>query len=323
MAPDKPIVAITRYIPPAGTAALEGKVNIRQRPDKYAPPRDELIRLLQGADAALVQLSDRIDGELLDACPMLKIVANMAVGYENVDHAAAAQRGVWVSNTPDVLTDATADLTLAIILAITRRIVETDGYMRQGAFKQWEPMLWLGSGLQGKVLGIVGYGRIGRAVAARARAFGMSIVYHDPGVSPAGDDRGLDLDELLATADIVSLHCPYKPELHHLIGARALSLMKPTAFFVNAARGKLHDEQALCTALKEGRIAGAALDVYENEPAFVAGLAELKNVVMVPHIGSATLETRNAMAALAANNILAVLGGGEPLTPVNKPAQGK
>ena len=314
-------VAVTRRIPKAGLNLLRDKFEVLLHDSDDAPNRAEIERLMADTDGAVTLLSDKVDGALLDACPRLKIVANHAVGFENVDVAAATERGIWVSNTPDVLTDATADLAMALILAVARRIVEADKYMRGGRYGGWGPRMLRGHDLNGRTLGIVGFGRIGRAVAHRAAAFGMKIVYYDPAAGPVETDveaRRVELDELIAESDVVSLHCPYKPELHHLFGAEQFAAMKPTALFVNTARGGLMDEAALAAALEAGEIAGAGLDVYEREPAFETGLAAMENVVMLPHIGSATYGTRDAMAELAARNVIEVLEGRKPVTPVNE-----
>jgi glyoxylate reductase len=320
MSSTKKTVAVTRLIPEAGLKILAQHFEIRQHRSNIPVNSEELHQLLNGVDGVMTMLSDKIDGALLDKFPQVKVVANFAVGHENINHQEAAERGVWVTNTPDVLTAATADIAMALILGITRRLVESDQFMRNGLYKQWEPNLLLGSGLDGKTLGVVGYGRIGRAVADRARAFGMKIVFSDPTMDGnVGEDAAVEFDYLIENADIVSLHCPYKAEMHHLINADVLKKMKPNSYFINTARGGLMDEKALYQALKNKEIAGAGLDVYENEPEFVEGLASLNNVVMVPHIGSATQETRDAMAELAANNIVEILLGRPPITPVNKP----
>ena len=252
-------------------------------------------------------LTDKIDGEVMDAAPALKIVANIAVGYDNLDVPAARQRGIVVTNTPDVLTEATAELTWALILGIARRVTEGDRLIRAGAWKRWGLDFMLGMELRGKQLGIIGRGRIGRAVAAKAPAFGMRAVFakHD-----------MSLDELLVTSDIISIHAPSTPETRHLINKRTLARMKRSAILVNTARGALVDEEALAWALSEHLIAGAALDVYEREPADQPLLKDFENVLLAPHLGSATRETRTAMAELAVRNALAVLNGDEPLTPV-------
>ena len=264
----------------------------------------------------IVLLPDRIDRAVLDAAPRLRIIANVAVGYDNLDVRHAAQKGVICTNTPDVLTEATADLAWALILDVTRRVSEGDRLARAGNWKGWTFEFMLGSGLQGKQLGIVGAGRIGRAVAERARAFGMTIAVtsrHDPGWP---DAEFMPLDRLLATSDVVSLHVPLSLETRGLIDQPALARMKRTAFLINTTRGAVVDESALAWALKEHMIAGAGLDVFENEPQINAALLTLENVVLSPHLGSATRETRTAMADLAVSNVLAVLSGQPPLTPI-------
>jgi glyoxylate reductase len=285
-------------------------------------PRPVLLELVAGADAILTLLHDRVDAELLDAAgPRLRCVANVAVGYDNVDLEAAAARGVAVANTPGVLDDATADLTLALILAAARRLGEGERLVRSGQPWRWGMGFMLGTDLRGKLLGIVGLGAIGSKVAARARAFGMEIAYAsrgpaDPEVVAALSAERLELDRLLAQADVVSLHCPLTPQTRRLIGAAELRAMKPTALLVNAARGPVVDEAALVEALREGWIAGAGLDVYEREPEMHPGLRQLDNAFLLPHLGSATVETRRAMAELAARNAIAAVRG-EPLpTPV-------
>ncbi len=249
------------------------------------------------------------------------MVANVAVGYDNVDVAACAARGVVCTNTPGVLTDATADLALGLILASTRRLGEAERMVRAGGTWSWSMFFMLGSGLQGKTLGIIGLGQIGTATARRARAFGMRIAYTgrrqaDAGLEAELEATRLDLDELLATADVVSIHCPLSDATRHLIDARRLGLMKPTAYLINCARGPIVAEAALAQALRDGTIAGAGLDVFEHEPAIEPELFELENVVLLPHLGSATIETRTAMGVLAARNAVAILAGEPPLTPI-------
>jgi glyoxylate reductase len=258
----------------------------------------------------MLMLTDRVDDELLDAAgPQLRIIANYAVGVNNVDLEACRRRDVVVSNTPDVLTETTAELTIALILALLRRVAEGDRLIRRGEDWVWAPNLMLGRGLGGLTLGLIGHGRIGQAVERLALAHGMRVVW-------SGHGRGLTPETLLADSDVVSLHLPLTEETHHLIDAAALARMKPTAVLVNTSRGPIVDEAALVDALRDGRIAGAALDVFEHEPEVHPGLLELENAVLIPHLGSATIETRTAMAVLAARNAAAVLGGSEALTPV-------
>jgi glyoxylate reductase len=318
----EPIFAVSNRLPETALEALRGAGELRIDERTEAIPRADLLQLVRGADAVLTLLHDRVDEELLEAAgPQLRCVANVAVGYDNVDLEAAARRGVVVTNTPGVLDDATADLTLALILAATRRIAEGDRLIRAGRPWTWGMSFMLGSSLRGKLLGIVGLGGIGRRVAERARAFGMEIAYHSRHPAPAGvvaelGAERLSLDELLARADVLSLHCPLTPETHHLIGEAQLAAMKPSAVLINAARGPVVDEPALAAALAAGKIAAAGLDVYEREPRVEPALLTLENVVLSPHLGSATVETRTAMAELAARNAISVLRGEEPLTPV-------
>jgi len=282
-------------------------------------PREELIDNIKDKDGLLSMVTDRIDDELMEKAPNLRIVANCGVGYDNIDVAAATERGIWVTNTPGVLTDATADLTFALILAAARRIIEGEARVRAGKFKSWAPFLFLGAQVTGKILGIIGLGQIGKAVARRASGFNMRILYHDRNRVSESEERELnatyaDLKTILSEADFVSLHVTLTDQTRHLISARELDYMKPTAYLINASRGPVVDEKALVEALRTKKIAGAGLDVYENEPALTAGLADLDNVVLLPHVGSATLETRTAMAVLAAENLLDGLQG---ITPRN------
>ena len=319
----RPIVAITAPLPASALEVLASAGEIRS-PELPPPlPVEALHRLIGGVDAAVTLLHNRVDGAFLDvAGPGLRVVANVAVGYDNVDVAACAARGVVVTNTPGVLTDATADLAMALILIATRRLGEGERLIRSGTSWEWGLDFHLGAGLQGKTLGIVGLGQIGQATARRARAFGMAVVYAGrrrvaPEVEAELDAVHLPLPDLLATADVISLHSPLTPETRHLIGRAELASMKPTAFLVNTARGPVVDEEALVEALRAGTIAGAGLDVFEREPAVHPGLLELENVVLLPHLGSATVETRTAMTVLAARNVAAVLAGEPALTPVS------
>jgi glyoxylate reductase len=307
-----PRVVVTRRVSEPALAALrESGADVWVSAHDRALAPDELHAAVRGADAAVVMLHDRVDAAFLDAAgARLRVVANVAVGYDNVDVDALRARGVALTNTPGVLTDATADLAIALMLAVTRRLGEGERLIRSGRPWAWAIDFMLGRGLRGRTLGIVGYGAIGRAVADRARAFGMEVIYTRRG------EGGVELGELLERSHVVSLHCPLTEETRHLIDARALRAMRDDAYLVNTARGPVADEAALAAALRDGVIAGAALDVFEAEPDVHPGLLELDNVVLVPHLGSATEETRTAMAELAAANVLAVLRGEEPPTPV-------
>jgi glyoxylate reductase len=300
---------------------------VRLSPHDRPLTEPELHEAVAGADALITLLHDRVDGALLDAAgPQLRCVANVAVGYDNIDVAAATERGVVVTNTPGVLTDSTADLAMALILMVTRRLGEGERLIRSREPWSWDMFFLLGSSLAGKTLGVVGLGAIGRATALRARAFGMEIVYSGPRRASEQTEAELGgacrvpLMQLLATADVVTLHTPLTPETLHLIDSAALRQMRSDAYLVNTARGAIVDEAALVKALRHHKIAGAALDVFEEEPTVHPGLLELDNVVLLPHLGSATIETRTAMATLAAENAIAVLRGTEPPTPVNPEA---
>jgi glyoxylate reductase len=314
------IFAMTAALPGRAPEMLAAAGEIRSDPDTNRLSRQELLALVEGVDVALTMLYDRIDDEFLDAAgPGLRGVCNVAVGFDNIDLAACARRGVVVTNTPGVLDDATADLAFALILAARRRLGEGERLVRAGRPWAWGMDFMVGHDLRGGRLGIVGLGGIGSRVATRGRAFGMEIAYHSRHDSPAAGElvaTRLDLDELLATSDVVSLHAPLTSETRHLIGARELALMKPTATLVNTARGAVIDEAALAEALRDGQIAAAGLDVFEHEPDVHPGLLELENVVLLPHIGSSTMETRDAMAELAAANAIAIARGEEPPTPV-------
>ncbi len=311
-------VAVTAPLLGRAPDILSQRCEVRVHRGPALTAEDELAAFIGDAHGVVTLLANPVTAKVLDACPGLAVVGNVAVGYDNVDVAAARARGVWVTNTPDVLTEATADLAMALLLAVTRRVVEADRFLREGRYRGWALDLLLGAGLQGRTLGIVGLGRIGRAVARRAAAFGMDIIYHDPSTvadAPAGT-RALPLEELLAASAVVSLHCPLSGETRHLLNERRLRLMRRGAFLINTARGPLVDEAALVKVLEEGHLGGAGLDVFEDEPRVHPGLAARTDVVLLPHLGSATRETRAAMCELAAANVAAVLAGEEPPTPV-------
>lgn len=318
-----PSVFVTRRLPSSVISQLERAATVDVYTGKGAIPPAELRERIAAAAGLISMVSDSIDRGVIDAAPTLKIVANVAVGYNNVDVAYARSRGIVVTNTPDVLTEAVADFTWALILGITRRVSEGDRLVRRGEWKGFALDFMLGTGLRGKQLGIVGFGRIGRAVAARAAAFGMRVAYasrrQPEAVSATPDDpMEMSLDRLLNTSDVVSLHVPLAEDTHHLIDKRALTRMKRSAYLVNTTRGPVVDEAALAWALHEHLIAGAALDVYEHEPVVHPDLLTVENVVLAPHLGSATTETRTAMASLAVENVVAVLEGRPPLTPVTR-----
>ncbi len=308
-------VLITRRIPSSSLATLQEHCTVEVYDEPELLPPDELKRRLADKQALIPVVTDRVTADVLDAAPNLKIVANIAVGYDNIDLQAAKARGVVVTNTPDVLSEAVAEFTWGLIFAAARRIVEGDRLVRAGKWNGWALDLLLGTELRGKRLGIIGRGRIGRAVAAKAPAFGMDVVFASRGSGKRGEDE-VSFDELLVSSDIISLHAPMTPANRHLIDRKALARMKRTAILVNTARGPIVDEEALAWALTERLIAAAALDVYEREPNVLPALFDLDNVVLAPHIGSATRETRTAMADLAVRNVIAVLGGQPPLTPL-------
>jgi glyoxylate reductase len=316
--PDK--VLITREIPEAGLNVLDAfdVTVLHERP----PGRDELLEAVGGASGVLSTATETMDGEAMDAAgEALRVVANMAVGYDNVDVAAATERGVVVTNTPGVLDETTADVAFMLLLAAARRLGEGERLLRAGEWEWWGPKQLMGPDVWGKKLGIVGFGRIGQSVARRAKGFGMDVLYHNRSRREEAERelgaRYLDLDELLETADFVSVHTPLTKATNHLIGEPELRRMKPEAVLVNTSRGPVVDEAALAEALADGRIFAAGLDVYEDEPEVHPGLLELENVVLAPHIGSASVETRDRMAVLAAENLAAVLRGEDPKTPVD------
>jgi glyoxylate reductase len=308
-------VVITGKIPAIAVERLRAEHEVLSWDEPVAISRDELLKRVKGADAIVSLLTEKVDAELLDAAgPQLKVVSNVAVGYNNIDVPACKERNVLVTNTPGVLTEATADIAMALILMSTRRLAEGERVIRKQEPWQWGMFYMLGSGIQGNQLGIVGMGLIGAAVARRAKAFGMTIAYTkrtplDAATAKELDAKHMSMDELLATSDVVSLHCPYSPETHHLMNAETIGKMKKSAYLINTARGPVVDEAALADALKRNAIAGAGLDVFEHEPKVHEGLLGLDNAVLIPHLGSATVETRTAMANTAATNSLAVLAG--------------
>jgi glyoxylate reductase len=317
----KPYVYMTRQVAAEIIDALKEVADVEVWPQDRPVPREVLLQKAEQADGLFVLLTDRIDNELLNRAGRLRIVANMAVGYDNIDVQAAKQKGIIVTNTPDVLTEATADLAFALLMATGRRLVEANRFLHNGEWKTWSPYLFAGQRIYGAVLGIIGMGRIGEAVARRANGFRMKVLYHNrrrrPEVEEALDVRFAELDELLRTSDYVMLLTPLTAETRGLIGEREFSLMKPSAVFLNVSRGGTVDEEALYRALAEGRIWAAGLDVFQQEPVPTDHpLLSLPNVVALPHIGSATYEARNQMARLAVENLIAVLSGKEPITPV-------
>ena len=312
-----PHVLLTRRVPASVLARLEAESVLDLYEGREAIPRGELLARVRQKHALICLLTDRIDTEVLDAGTDLRVIANIAVGYNNIDVDECRRRGIVVTNTPDVLTNACADFTWALILGITRRLGEAERQLRRGEWKGWALDHMLGTELRGKRLGLIGVGRIGRAVAEKAPAFGMHVVYTARTPNPDLENAEfLPLDHLLATADVISLHCPLTPETHHLIDQKALAKMKRSAYLINTSRGPVVDEGALAWALKQRLIAGAALDVYEKEPEVHPDLPGFENVMLIPHIASATTETRTAMANLAVSNALAVLKGEPAPTPV-------
>ena len=317
-------VFVTRMIPEPAIELLKKTCEVEVNGEDRVLKKDELLDKVKGKDAVLCLLTDTIDDEVLKAADRCKIFANYAVGYNNIDVESATRRKIIITNTPGVLTDATGDLAWALLFAVARRVVEADAFTRQGKFKGWAPQLFLGQDITGKTLGVIGAGRIGSNFAKKSKGFSMRILYYDVKRDLEFEQEAkavfVDLDTLLKEADFVSIHVPLVPETRHLIGARELSLMKKNAILINTSRGPVVDEKALVNALKEGKIWGAGLDVYENEPDIETELLNLANVVLLPHIASATYETRTKMALMAAENILAVFRGETPPNIVNPDA---
>ncbi len=303
-------VFVTRLIPEKGLTLIRDFCDADIWQDELPPPREMIFERVRGVDGLVSLLTDKIDGEVMDAAPHLKVISNMAVGVDNVDLAAATTRKLPVGNTPGVLTDATADMAFALMTSAARRIVEGEKYVRNGKWKTWHPQLLLGADFVGATLGIIGFGRIGKAVAKRAKGFDLRVIYYDPSVPSAFDAVPVDLDALLRESDFVSLHVPLTEETRHLVNAETLNKMKPNAILVNTSRGPVVDLQDLYDALKSKRIFAAALDVTEPEPLPAdSPLLELDNCLIVPHLGSASKYTRDMMSLLAAQNLIAGLKG--------------
>jgi lactate dehydrogenase-like 2-hydroxyacid dehydrogenase len=311
----RPVVVVTRAFPQDLLDAVSAKYDARINRNDAPMTAEQLAHAMRTADALVCTVTDRVRADVIGTNPRVRIIANFGVGVNHIDLAAAKAAGVAVTNTPDVLTDDTADIALALILMSMRRLGEGERYVRTGAWSGWRPTQLLGRSAKGKTVGIVGYGRIGRALARRAVALGMHVIWHaprDPRIDDPATDGPPGAVRVGSLEDVVSLHCPATPETRHLMNARTLALMKPDAFLVNTARGDVVDEYALAETLRERRIAGAGLDVYEFEPSVVAELKELQNVVLLPHLGSATVETRSAMGMKAFANLDAFLGGATP-----------
>jgi len=326
--PSKPRVMISRALPEEVIARARSRADVDLHAGDKPLSKTELIARVKDREGLVCLITDTIDSSVFESCPDLKVVSNVAVGFNNIDVAAATKRGVVVTNTPDVLTETTADFAWTLLMATARRLVEADRYVRDGKFTQWEYMVLLGGDVHDKTLGIIGFGRIGRAMARRALGFNMRVLYQDAVAADPATERELgatrtDTATLLRDSDFVSIHTPLLPDTRHLINAQSLRTMKKTAYLINASRGPVVDEAALVQALKEGWIAGAGLDVFEEEPKVHPGLMGLSNVVLAPHIASASSDTRIKMAALAVDNCLAVLEGQTPPTPVNPEVLGK
>lgn len=308
------------FEPPRNLLEEHFEVEYWTRPER--PPRDELLRRVAGKDALICLLTEKINEELLTAAPKLRIIANVAVGFDNIDVAACTRRKVVASNTPGVLDETTADFAWTLLMAVARRLLEGDRWMRAGDWPGWNLDQLCGADVWGKTLGLLGFGRIGRAVARRSRGFQMHVIYNDAVRAPADVEKELNVeflerDQLLAQADFLSVHVPLLPETRHMMSAPQFAKMKPTAFLINTSRGPVVDEEALVAALNSKQIAGAALDVYENEPKVHPGLVGRANTILTPHIASASVETRTKMAMIAAENVIAVFAGRRPPTALN------
>ncbi len=313
----KPRILVTRELPGPGLALLENHFEVTLHKGPRPLDKNELIEMIKDKEALLCLLSDSIDADVFTAAKNLKVISNYAVGFNNIDLQEANRQKIPVCNTPGILTEATADLTWALILATTRRIVEADTYTREGHFKGWEPSLFLGYELSGKTLGIIGMGRIGEAVAKRAHGFNMNVIYTSRSPKTIEHAKSVSLKTLLQEADVISLHAPLTSETYHLISTKEFHLMKDTAFLINTTRGPIVDEKALLVALTEKQILGAGLDVYEEEPSITQGLTKCQNLILLPHIGSATVETRAKMSRIAAENAIAFFTSSQPHAVVN------
>jgi glyoxylate reductase len=318
-------ILVTGRLPDEVMAQLSSACDMEANREDRPMERERVLEMIAGKEGLLSMITDRVDAELMDRAPDLKVISNLAVGYNNIDVEAATARGIIVTNTPGVTTEPTADLTLGLILAVARRIVEEDRLTREGKFQYWAPLLFLGRSVAGKTLGIIGFGAIGQAVAKRARGFDMRLLYHqrrqlDPAREKELGIEYADFGRLLRESDFVSLHVPLTERTRHLIGANELRQMKPSSFLINASRGPVVNEKELVEALQKGVIAGAGLDVYENEPALTPGLIDLPNVVLTPHVGSGTIEDRTLMARIATENLLAGLKGELPRFLLNPDA---
>jgi glyoxylate reductase len=319
----KPKVYVTRELPERGLRVIKERFDTEVWPEYAPPPKKTIIEKAKNVDALATLLSDKIDSEVFDAAPKLKMVAQLAVGFDNIDAQEATKRGIYVSNTPEVLTDTTADFAWALLMAVARRIVEADRYVRTGEWKVgWHPSMLQGRDVYGTTIGVVGAGRIGYAVARRAKGFGMKILYYDviprPEMEKDFDAKRVDLDTVFKESDFISIHVPLMKETQHLVNAERLRLMKKTAYLINNSRGPVVDEKALYEALKENRIAGAGLDVFEQEPTPMGNpLLKFDNVVVAPHISSASYETRSRMAEMVAENLVAFFEGQKPPNLIN------
>ncbi|MHC9542429.1 MAG: 2-hydroxyacid dehydrogenase [Vulcanimicrobiota bacterium] len=319
----KPSILVTRLLPEKGMEMLRERYSLTVNPDDRVMTREEILRDIKDKDGLLCLLTDSIDGEIMDSSSKLRIISNYAVGYNNIDVTAATKRGIMVTNTPGVLTDTTADFAFALLMAIARRLPESERLARAGHFKGWGPMFMQGDDIHGKTLGIVGMGRIGKVLARRASGFDMTVIYNSTHRLRAEEEAELkasyaSFGDLIGRSDFVSIHVPLSEHTHHLFGEKELSMMKKSSYLINTSRGPVVDEKALVKALEKGALKGAALDVYEHEPAIEPGLLNLENVILAPHVASSTIETRSRMAVMAAENLIAALEGRVPQYLVNR-----